>query len=135
MVELTETLRPLRDLFDADLLDLSTLFNARTGQRGLYALPMGRISAYVHVWSSLLEPAGLSLEDIPEEWEAFWTFWCDRVQPAVRRATGRDDIWGVGLPMGAEGLDNRSFFNQFQHAGPTARADSRSMIPACARDW
>ena len=28
------------------------------------------------------------LADIPREWEAFWSFWCDQVQPAVRRATG-----------------------------------------------
>ena len=49
-------------------------------------------------WSS----AGFTLADIPREWEAFWSFWCDQVQPAVRRATGRDDIWGVGLPMSAE---------------------------------
>ena len=35
-------------------------------------------------WSS----AGFTLADIPKEWEAFWSFWCDQVQPAVRKATG-----------------------------------------------
>ena len=60
---------------------------------------MGRITNHVHVWKSLLERAGLTLADIPKEWEPFWSFWCDKVQPAVRKATGRDDIWGVGLPM------------------------------------
>ena len=62
---------------------------------------MGRRSNHVHVWKSLLERAGFTLADIPKEWETFWSFWCDQVQPAVRRATGRDDIWGVGLPMWA----------------------------------
>ena len=62
-------------------------------------LPMGRTTNHVHVWKSLLEQAGFTLEDIPQEWEAFWSFWCDEVQPAVRQATGRDDIWGVGLSM------------------------------------
>ena len=48
---------------------------------------------------------GFTLADIPKEWEAFWSFWCDQVQPAVRKATGRDDIWGVGLAMSAEAAD------------------------------
>ena len=63
----------------------------------------GASTNHVHVWKSLLERAGFTLADIPKEWEAFWSFWCDQVQPAVRKATGRDDIWGVGLPMSAGG--------------------------------
>ena len=59
----------------------------RTGRRGLYALPMGRDTNHVHVWRSLLERAGFTLADIPKEWEPFWSFWCDQVQPAVRKAT------------------------------------------------
>ena len=67
----------------------------------------GRMTNHVHVWKSLLERAGFTLADIPKEWEAFWSFWCDQVQPAVRRATGRDDIWGIGLPMSAEARRHR----------------------------
>jgi len=99
LTDLTGSLRSVLDLFDADAIEASTLLNGKTGRRGLYALPMGRGSNHVHVWNSLLERAGFTLDDIPREWGAFWSFWCDRVQPAVRRATGRDDIWGVGLPM------------------------------------
>jgi multiple sugar transport system substrate-binding protein len=113
LVALDETLGPLEDLFDANLLDLVTLPNGRTGERALYALPMGRNSNYVHVWKSLLEQAGFTLADIPEEWEAFWSFWCDRMQPAVRRALGRDDIYGVALPMSLEAGDTSTGLEQF----------------------
>ncbi len=34
------------DLFDADVIEASTLLNGKTGQRGLYALPMGRSSTF-----------------------------------------------------------------------------------------
>ena len=85
----------------------ATLLNADDRPGALYALPMGRTTNHVHVWKSLLEQAGFTLEDIPKEWEAFWSFWCDQVQPAVRRATGRDDIWGVGLPMSVEAGDTQ----------------------------
>ena len=95
----------------------STLLDGKTGRRGLYALPMGRISNHVHVWNSLLERAGFTLADIPKEWEAFWSFWCDQVQPAVRKALGRDDIWGVGLPMSAAATDDTEVeLMQFQLA-------------------
>ena len=86
--------------------------NKKTGQKALYGLPMGRTTNYVHVWKSLLERAGFTLEDIPKEWEAFWAFWCDQVQPAVREALGRDDVWGVGLSMAA-GHGRRERFFQF----------------------
>jgi multiple sugar transport system substrate-binding protein len=116
LVDLSDTIGHLSDLFDADLLDRAVLLNRSTGQRALYALPMGRSTNHIHVWKSLLEQAGLTLEDIPNEWEAFWTFWCDRVQPAVRRATGRNDIWGVGLPMSSDSNDTSNQLEQFMLA-------------------
>ena len=115
LVDLSDAVEPFRHLFAPEAMELATLFNARTGQRGLYALPMGRATHHVHVWKSLLERAGLTLADIPKEWEPFWSFWCDRVQPAVRRATGRDDIWGVGLPVSLAD-DTHIEFWQFQLA-------------------
>jgi multiple sugar transport system substrate-binding protein len=99
LADLTDVLGPWVDQFDKDALADTTLLDASTGRRGLYALPMGQITNHVHVWRSLLEQAGFTLADIPKEWEAFWAFWCDKVQPAVRTATGRDDLYGVGLPM------------------------------------
>jgi multiple sugar transport system substrate-binding protein len=100
------------DLFDPNALNQAMLLNAQTGQKALYGLPMGRSSNHVHIWKSLLERAGFTLADIPREWNAFWSFWCDDVQPAVRRALGRDDIWGVGLPMSGV-FDTQFEFFQF----------------------
>ena len=117
LADLGGALGPVLDLFDADAIEVSTLLNGKTGRRGLYALPMGRYSNHVHVWSSLLERAGFTLDDIPKDWEAFWSFWCDKVQPKVRQALGRDDIWGVGLPMSAQAsLDTQDQLVQFQLA-------------------
>ena len=113
LVDLTETVGHFSDLFDPNQLDRAVLLNARTGQRALYGLPMGQISNYIHVWNSLLERASLSLDDIPKDWEAFWSFWCDQVQPAVRTATGRNDIWGIALVMSAEPDDGVDQFFQF----------------------
>jgi multiple sugar transport system substrate-binding protein len=103
LVDLSDAIGHDADLFDPDVFGWTVWRNASTGQKAPYGLPMGRTTYHIHVWKSLLEQAGFTLADIPKEWDAFWSFWCDRVQPAVRQATGRDGIWGVGLPMSVQG--------------------------------
>jgi multiple sugar transport system substrate-binding protein len=116
LVDISDAIGHFSDLFDPDALASVTWRNARTGQKALYGLPMGRTTNHLHVWRSLLETADYKLADIPREWEAFWSFWCDEVQPAVRRATGRDDIWGIGLPMSGQAFDTWFQFHQFMVA-------------------
>jgi multiple sugar transport system substrate-binding protein len=113
LVDLTDVIGHYSDLFAREALDSETVVNGTTGRRGLYMLPTGWVSHHVHVWKSLLERAGLTLADIPKEWDAFWSFWCDRVQPAVRQALGRDDVWGIGLPMSATSVDTANSIWQF----------------------
>jgi multiple sugar transport system substrate-binding protein len=115
LVDLSDAVGHFSDLFDRDALERSTLLDGATGRRGLYLLPLGLASHHVHVWNSLLERAGFTLADIPKEWDAFWSFWCDRAQPAARKALGRDDVWGIGLPTSV-GSDTTSAFWQFIHA-------------------
>jgi multiple sugar transport system substrate-binding protein len=112
LVDLSDAIGPFSNMFDPDLLDQAVRLNARTGEKALYGLPFGHPGNHLHVWTSLLGQAGFTLDDIPREWEAFWSFWCDRVQPAVRAATGRDDIWAVGLPM-APVIDGWAQFMRF----------------------
>ena len=102
LVDLTDSVGAFSNLFDPDALARLRVRDAKTGQKALYGLPIGRSTNYLHVWKSLLEKAGFTLDDIPKQWDAFWSFWCDRVQPEVRKATGRDDIWGIALNMSGE---------------------------------
>ena len=116
LVDLTDTVGHFADLFDRDALESLTVLDGTIGRRGLYLLPMGFATHHVHVWKSLLEQAGFTLADIPRDWEAFWAFWCDQVQPAVRETLGRDDVWGIGLPMSLESVDTGNAFWQFVNA-------------------
>jgi multiple sugar transport system substrate-binding protein len=113
LVDLTDAVGSFSNLFDPSQLDRAMLLNAKTGQRAVYGVPVGQIMDHVHVWKSLLEHAGFSLDDIPKEWGAFWSFWCDQVQPAARRASGNDDVWGVGLSMSGAPADTVDQFFQF----------------------
>jgi multiple sugar transport system substrate-binding protein len=134
LVDLESALHPVLNLFDADAIEASSFLDGKTGQRGIYALPMGRRSNHIIVWNSLLERAGFSLADIPKKWDAFWSFWCDRVQPAVRSATGRQDIWGVGLAMSATALDTEGELLQFQlaYGAPWFDFDRRPQVDDAA---
>jgi multiple sugar transport system substrate-binding protein len=116
LVDLTDAIGHFSDLFDPDQRNRAVLLNATKGERTLYGLPVGQITHLIHVWKSLLEQSGYTVEDIPREWDAYWSFWCDKVQPAVRQATSRDDLWGVGLPMSIEAADTDNAFRQFMIA-------------------
>ena len=113
LADLSDAMGAFSNLFDPDALAGVTWRNAQTGQKALYGLPFGREINHVHVWKSLMQRAGFTLADIPREWQAFWPFWCDQVQPAVRKALGRDNIWGVALPMSGKDDDTNLEFFQF----------------------
>jgi multiple sugar transport system substrate-binding protein len=113
LVDLSDTIGHFSDLFDPDSLAWVTWRDPKTGHAAIYGLPIGREINHVHLWQSLLNQAGFTVADIPRQWEAFWSFWCDQVQPAVRRATGREDIWGVALPMAVRAGDTDLEFFQF----------------------
>jgi multiple sugar transport system substrate-binding protein len=116
LVDLTGAVGHFADMFDPDALARMTWHNADGGQQALFGLPVGRMINHVHVWKSLLELTGLSLDEIPQTWEEFWSFWCDQAQPTVRKALGRDDIWGIGLAMSIEAHDTTDQFFQFIRA-------------------
>ena len=131
LVDLEGAVNPVLDLIDADAREAGMLLNGSTGRRGLHALPMARASNHIHVWRSLLERAGFALSDVPKEWDAFWSFWCDQVQPAVRRAIGRDDVWGIGLPMSLAAVsDTFNELEQFQlaYGAPWLDRDRRLQV-------
>jgi multiple sugar transport system substrate-binding protein len=113
LADLSEVVGHFSDLFDPDSLAWVTWRDPTTGHAAMYGLPVGREINHVHVWQSLLKQAGFTIADIPKKWDAFWSFWCDQVQPAVRRATGREDIWGVALPMAVRAGDTDLQFFQF----------------------
>jgi multiple sugar transport system substrate-binding protein len=90
LADLSDAIGHFANMFDPDVFGWTVWRNASTGQKGMYGLPMGRTTYHIHVWKSLLEQAGLTLEDIPKEWEAFWGF-------VVRR----------GAAAGAQGARSR----------------------------
>ena len=114
LLDLSGLLAPVEDRYAPASLDYVRYLDQRTGRRGYYGLPIAQVTYHVHVWKSLLNQAGIGLDQVPKGWDAFWDFWCDTVQPAVRRATGRNNLFGVGLPMSTAGApDTAELFSMF----------------------
>jgi multiple sugar transport system substrate-binding protein len=43
---------------------------------------------HIEYWVDMLEQAGFKETDIPKGWKDYWAFWCEKVQPAYRKASG-----------------------------------------------
>ena len=115
LVDLTDTVGSFSDMFDRLSSTGPCCSTQRPGRRPCTACRWAR-SATTSTSGEACWSRGLTLEDIPKEWEPFWSFWCDQVQPAVRKALGRDDIWGIGRPMSVEADDTTDQFFQFVRA-------------------
>src|SRR5258708_22863972 len=63
----------------------------------------------IQYWKDMLGQAGFKENDIPGTWNEYWAFWCDKVQPAIRKPTGQR-IYGIGSPMGVESTDSFQSF-------------------------
>ncbi len=113
--DVSDIIEPLKDKYLPVALDGVNLFNGKTNRRSYYAIPIEQQAEHVHYWLDMLQDAGIDEKTIPRKWEEFWSFWCDKVQPAVRRKTGKR-VYGVGLPLGTSSTDTYYTFYHFMLA-------------------
>ncbi|QOZ12097.1 ABC transporter substrate-binding protein [Bradyrhizobium sp. CCBAU 51765] len=113
--DLTDVMEPIKDRFVQNTLDASILYNDVAKKKAYYGFPLKQQSMHVQIWNDMLEKAGFKQSDIPNDWTGYWTFWCDKVQPAIRKATGQR-IYAVGQPMGVESTDSFQSFYTFMDA-------------------
>ncbi|WLB90577.1 ABC transporter substrate-binding protein [Bradyrhizobium japonicum] len=113
--DLTDVMEPIKGRFVQNTLDASILYNDVAKKKAYYGFPLKQQSMHVQIWNDMLEKAGFKQSDIPNDWTGYWTFWCDKVQPAIRKATGQR-IYAVGQPMGVESTDSFQSFYTFMDA-------------------
>jgi len=113
--DLSDIMLPMKDAFAPNTLEAALLYNDVTKKKSYYGFPLKQQSMHVQIWGDMLEKAGFKADDIPTKWEDYWTFWCDKVQPAIRKATGQR-IYAVGQPMGVESTDSFQSFYTFMDA-------------------
>jgi len=107
--DLSDVLGPMKDRFEAVALSTANLYSDKAKKKAYYAFPIKQQTLHVQYWKDMLAQAGFKENDIPGTWKEYWSFWCDKVQPAIRKATGQR-LYGTGFPMGVESTDSFQSF-------------------------
>jgi multiple sugar transport system substrate-binding protein len=113
--DLSSIIDPLRSKFEPAALSTTFLYNNATQSRAYYAFPIKQQTMHIQYWKDMLGEAGFKPSDIPTDWKGYWSFWCDKVQPAYREKTGKR-AYGTGFPMGVDSSDSFYSFLTFMDA-------------------
>ena len=106
--DISNVINPIRARFAPNTVETTFLYNDVTKSRGYYAFPMKQQTMHIEYWIDMLNEAGFKESDIPTDWKSYWSFWCDKVQPASRQKSG-NRTFGIGQPLGVDSSD--SFFS------------------------
>lgn len=109
LTDLSSVVEPAKDLYTKTALLTAHLYNSKTSKRSYYAVPIKQQAMHVFVWKSMLEKAGKTEKDIPQQWDQYWKFW-EQVQDTLRAK--RERVYSTGLTVSSTGTDNYYLFNQ-----------------------
>ncbi|MEO8656600.1 MAG: extracellular solute-binding protein, partial [Ramlibacter sp.] len=113
--DLSSVIDPIRNRFEPAALATTFLYDNVKKSRAYYAFPIKQQTMHIQYWKDMLADAGYKETDIPKEWDAYWDFWCTKVQDGYRKKTG-SRAYGLGVPMGVDGSDSFYSFLTFMDA-------------------
>ena len=96
-------------------IETTFLLNNTNGTRAYYAYPIKQQTMHIQYWKDMLADAGFKPSDIPTDWKGYWSFWCEKVQPAYRAKSG-SRAFGIGMPTGVDSSDSFYSFLTFMDA-------------------
>ena len=103
--DISSVINPMRARFAPNTVETAFLYNDVTKTRAYDAFPMKQQTMHIEYWVDMLNEAGFKESDIPTAWKDYWSFWCDKVQPAHRQKTG-NRTFGIGQPLGVDSSDS-----------------------------
>jgi len=113
--DISSVIDPLVSRFEPTALSTTFLYNEAAKKRAYYAFPLKQQTMHIQYWKDMLAEAGFKESDIPKDWKGYWSFWCEKVQPASRQKTGKR-TFGIGQPMGVDSSDSFYSFLTFMDA-------------------
>ncbi|CAN7174377.1 ABC transporter substrate-binding protein [Polaromonas sp. LjRoot131] len=126
--DISSVINPMRARFAPNTVETAFLYNDVAKTRAYYAFPMKQQTMHIQYWVDMLNEAGFKESDIPTGWKDYWSFWCDKVQPAHRQKTG-NRTFGIGQPLGVDSSDSFYSFLTFMDAyNVTLVSDSGKLL-------
>ena len=113
--DISSVINPIRARFAPNTVETTFLLNSKENKRAYYAFPIKQQTMHIQYWGDMLAEAGFKESDIPTNWKDYWSFWCDKVQPAHRQKSGQRSF-GIGNPMGVDSSDSFYSFLTFADA-------------------
>ena len=113
--DISDVINPIKDRFEPSALETTHLYNNVTKKKAYYAFPLKQQTMHIEYWIDMLNEAGYKESDIPTDWKGYWSFWCNKVQPAYRKKAG-SRTYGIGMPMGVDSTDSFYSFLTFADA-------------------
>lgn len=118
LVDVTDVVTPVKDIYPAPILEAVYFQNNAINQRHYYAVPFSQSTSFISYWRDLVKQAGYQEQDIPTDWDGFWTFW-EKVQDKLRqqpRSGVNPNIYGLGFSFSDKAGDTYQFFEQVLEA-------------------
>src|SRR6476660_6588412 len=125
--DISDIINSLKAQFAPNTIETTFLYNDKTKKKAYYAYPMKQQTMHVQYWIDMLAQAGFKESDIPTTWKDYWSFWCDKVQPASRKATGQR-VFGIGQPLGVDSSDSFYSFLTFMDAYDVKLVDDNGKL-------
>src|SRR5260370_29541259 len=113
--DISSIIEPMRPRFSPNTVGTALLYNEKAKKKAYYVSPLKQQTMHIEYWIDMLEAAGYKESDVPKNWKDYWSFWCDKAQPGLRRKTGKRD-YGIGMPMGVDSSDSFYSFLTFMDA-------------------
>ncbi|SCK59717.1 multiple sugar transport system substrate-binding protein [Variovorax sp. HW608] len=113
--DISSVISPMVNRFAPNTVETTFLYNDQTKSKAYYAFPIKQQTMHINYWIDMLADAGFKESDIPTTWKEYWSFWCEKAQPASRQKTGKR-TFGIGMPMGVDSSDAFYSFLTFADA-------------------
>jgi len=127
LADISDVIEPMQSQFAPNTVETTYLYNDKTKKKAYYAFPLKQQTMHIQYWIDMLDQAGFKETDIPKTWKEYWSFWCDKVQPASRKATGQR-IYGIGQPLGVDSSDSFYSFLTFMDAYDVKLVDDNGKL-------
>lgn len=126
LVDVSDIIEPIRDLYPQAALDAAYLYNHADRQRRYYAVPIYQATIHIFYWQDLLRQVGRTQQDIPRNWDGFWRFW-EQMQNDLQ-ARQKPKIYGLGLPTSIASADTYQVFEQVLEAYDVQLLDKQGQL-------
>jgi len=111
LVDVSDVVATQKEEYTEAALLSASCYNRVEKRRSFYGVPYTAGVSANHIWGSLVQKAGYTIEDIPKTWDAFYDFF-KGVQKKLREQ-GRRNVYALGFQVTTNGNDPNSTFNYF----------------------